>query len=79
MPRAQGCARAASWAQRLKRVFGIDGETCRACGGAARIMACIEDPVVIYKILAHLDMLASPAQATSLPQTRAPPQAAVFD
>jgi hypothetical protein len=25
-------------AQRLKRVFGIDIETCPACGGAVRIM-----------------------------------------
>ena len=29
------------WAQRLKRVFGIDIETCRACGGVMRIIACI--------------------------------------
>jgi hypothetical protein len=28
-----------TWAQRLKRVFGIDIETCRACGGADRIAA----------------------------------------
>jgi len=41
-------------AQRLKRVFGIDIEACRSCGGAVRIIACIEDPVVIEKILAHL-------------------------
>ena len=26
-------------AQRLKRVFGIDIETCPACGGAVRIIA----------------------------------------
>jgi len=39
-----------TWAQRLKRVFGIDIETCLACGGAVRIIACIEDPVVIEKI-----------------------------
>jgi hypothetical protein len=37
-------------AQRLKRVFGIDIETCPACGGALRIIACIEDPAVINKI-----------------------------
>jgi hypothetical protein len=41
---------AMTWAQRLKRVFGIDIETCPACGGAMRIIACIEDPVVIKKI-----------------------------
>jgi len=28
-----------TWAQRLKRVFQIDVETCRACGGAIRIIA----------------------------------------
>jgi len=36
-------------------VFGIDIETCSACGGALRNIACIEGPVVIEKILAHLD------------------------
>ena len=30
-----------TWAQRLKRVFGIDIESCPACGGALRILACI--------------------------------------
>jgi len=35
---------AMTWAQRLKRVFGIDIETSAACGGTMRIIACIEDP-----------------------------------
>ena len=39
-----------AWAQRLKRVLGIDIETCSACGGAVRIIACIEDPASIEKI-----------------------------
>ena len=43
-----------SWAQRLKRVFGVDIETCPDCGGAVRIIACIEDAEVVEKILAHL-------------------------
>jgi hypothetical protein len=34
-------------AQRPKRVFSIDVERCRICGGTARVIACIEDPVVI--------------------------------
>ena len=46
---------AMSWAQRLKRVFGIDIEVCPVCGGAMRIIACIKDPEVIEKILRHLD------------------------
>ena len=42
------------WAQRLKRVFGIDVEVCPHCGGGVRIVACIEDPVVIRQILSHV-------------------------
>ena len=36
-----------TWAQRLKRVFRIGTETCSHCGGAVKIIACIEDPAVI--------------------------------
>jgi len=50
-----------TWAQRLKRVFNIDIETCSECGGDVRIIASIEDPVVIRKILAHLDEKAATA------------------
>ena len=63
-----------SWAQRLKRVFGIDIETCPACGGAMRIIVCIEDPAVIEKILTHLDAKAAEPQAPRRPPCRAPPQ-----
>jgi hypothetical protein len=70
---------AMTWAQRLKRVFGIDIETCPACGGAVRIIACIEDPVVIEKILAHLDAKAPEPEATRRPPCRAPPQRGLFD
>jgi hypothetical protein len=63
-----------TWAQRLKRVFGIDIQTCPACGGAPRIIACIEDPVVIEKILAHLDAKAAAAQAARPPPCRGPPE-----
>jgi hypothetical protein len=70
---------AMTWAQRLKRVFGIDIETCRACGGAVRIIASIEDPKVIEKILAHLDAQAGESETPRRPPTRAPPQARLFD
>ena len=36
-----------SWAQRLKRVFNIDIETCGKCGGAMKVTACTEDPAII--------------------------------
>jgi hypothetical protein len=62
----------AHWSQRLKRVFGIGIETCAGCGGAMRIIACIEDPVVIKAILAHLAGKVRPVQSR-LPPGRAPP------
>lgn len=37
-------------AQRLKGVFRIDMERC-VCGGALKIIASIEEPVVIRRIL----------------------------
>jgi hypothetical protein len=43
-----------SWMQRLKRVFAIDIESCPDCGGKLRVMACIEDPSLIAKILGHV-------------------------
>ncbi len=42
-----------TWAQRLKRVFNIEIETCQRCGGAVRVIACIEDPALIEEILTH--------------------------
>jgi hypothetical protein len=38
-----------TWAQRLKRVFNIDIETCAKCGGAVNVIASSEDPTVIKK------------------------------
>ena len=70
---------AMTWAQRLKRVFGIDIETCLACGGAVRIIACIEDPDVIEKILTHLDVKGGEPEATRRPPCRAPPLRGLFD
>jgi hypothetical protein len=46
--------RSLTWAQRLKRLFAIDIETCWRCGGQLKVIASIEDPPVIERILAHL-------------------------
>jgi hypothetical protein len=62
-----------TWAQRLKRVFNIDIETCRECGGTVKVIACIEDPVAIEKILTHLNGKAASAGTGLLPESRAPP------
>jgi len=69
---------AMTWAQRLKRVFAIDIETCSECGGDVRIIACIEDPEVIRKILAHLDEKVTPTATGLLPESRAPPATGLF-
>ena len=61
---------AMSWAQRLKRVFDIDIETCEYCGGALKIIASIENPQLIGKILEHLERTDA---AHSPPRARAPP------
>jgi hypothetical protein len=41
---------AMNWAQRLKRVFGIEIEGCARCGGKLKILASIDEPQVIAKI-----------------------------
>jgi hypothetical protein len=65
---------AMTWAQRLKRVFNIDMETCAHCGGPVKVIACIEDQVVIDKILFHLEKKGNlPSTPDTLPETRAPP------
>jgi hypothetical protein len=63
----------------LKRVFNIDIETCSECGGAVKIIASIEDPAVINKILTHLDEKANTTATAQLPQCRAPPATGLFD
>ena len=59
------------WARLLKRVFDIDLEHCPQCGGDFKIIAAIEEPAVIVKILTHLGLPArapprSPARPLSL-------------
>jgi hypothetical protein len=61
--------------QRLKRVFNIDIETCERCVGQVKIIASIEDPAVIERILAHLNGKASSTKPAMPPEGRAPPQA----
>ena len=62
-----------SWAQRLKRVFNIDIESCSSCGGTVKVVGSIEDPAVIQKILTHLKNKAALDPPSLLPSARAPP------
>jgi hypothetical protein len=68
-----------TWAKRLKRVFNIDIEACSKCGGEVKIIASIEDPTVIKKILVHLNGLTHPAGGSRLPQCRAPPSVGLVE
>jgi hypothetical protein len=68
-----------TWAQRLKRVFNIDIETCEQCGGAVKVIASIEDPLVIQKILSHLNTKNDEVVELLPPQSRAPPQISLFE
>ena len=60
-----------TWAQRLKRVFGIDIKMCGKCGGKVKVVAAIEELAVIEKILKHLGLDPVPPQ---LWPARGPPQ-----
>jgi ribosomal protein S27E len=48
---------AMTWAQRLKRVFRIEIERCGRCGGQMKVIAAIEDPAVVERILRHVGQL----------------------
>ncbi len=65
-----------SWAQRLKRVFGIDVESCVRCGSAVRVIASIEEPVLIERILEHVRGKAGSDTAARGPPSTGPPLSA---
>ncbi|MFM7120536.1 MAG: hypothetical protein ACKOZX_09895 [Gammaproteobacteria bacterium] len=52
----------------------IDILTCEHCGGPVKVIASIENPVVIKKILNHLARRADAATPAFRPFARAPPQ-----
>jgi hypothetical protein len=71
-----------SWARRLKRVFGVQIDDCARCGGKLKIIASIEEPKVIAKILAHLEKAAPDQSRSELPlgawAPPVPPQASLL-
>lgn len=74
---ATPCHVAMNWARRLKRVFGIEIEGCARCGGKLKIIASIEEPEVIAKMLAHLEKTAPDQYQAERPLgARAPPSQA---
>ncbi len=55
-----------SWAQLMPRVFAIDVLECPRCGGRLRILAAIQSPDAIRKIL---DCLGLPSRAPPIRPT----------
>ena len=48
----------------LKRVFDIDIERCPLCGGQLKLIAAIEEPAAITRILTHLGLAEQPPPRT---------------
>ena len=67
-----------SWAQRLKRVFNIDMLICEEFGGTVKVIASIEDPVVIKQILTHLQRKTELKNSTRCPRERCHPKKSLF-
>jgi hypothetical protein len=53
--------------------------TSSECARFVKVIASIEDPAVIQKVLTHLDDNAISAATALLPDCRASPPAALFD
>ena len=57
----------AAWARLIRKVYEADPLECPRCKGAMRVIALIDDPGVIRRILEHLGRWAPD------PATRGPP------
>ena len=64
--------------KRERQAKATDVTECEKCKGTLRGIACIEDSVVIEKILAHLKIEQDPL-SNRLPQPRAPPELPGWD
>ena len=68
--RRPASARGCQWAALMARTFGFDVLACVRCGGRLRLVALIDQPAVIGRILRHLRL---PVEIPSPRPARAPP------
>ena len=61
------------WSELLRRVFEIDVLHCDHCGGRRELIALITHPVVVRRILRHLEL---PSEPLPIAPARPPPQMA---
>ncbi|MBI3768002.1 MAG: ATP-dependent helicase HrpA [Deltaproteobacteria bacterium] len=54
----------------LPRIFAIDALACAQCGGRLRLIATIDDPPIVDRILRHLGL---PTELPDLFPARPPP------
>ncbi len=59
-------------------LFNIEIEQCAHCGGQLQVIASIEQPELIARILAHWRERGAEAAPVSSLGPRAPPQSALF-
>jgi hypothetical protein len=59
------------WADLLQRVFAVDVLACPNCGGRMRVLATIEDPPVVRRILTHLGLMGDAGPPPGPPAARA--------
>jgi uncharacterized protein YbaR (Trm112 family) len=57
---AAGKPRYWTWAALMRRAFDLDVLACPRCGGRLQLIATVEAPEIVRKILAHLGLLLSP-------------------
>jgi hypothetical protein len=60
-----------SWSTLMQRTFEIDVLACPGCGGRLRLLATIDDPNVVRKILSHLGL---PTECPEALPARSPPR-----
>ncbi len=64
------------WAELMRRSLGLDVLACPRCGGRLTLIALIEDPAVIERILRHLGL---PTELPEARPARAPPGQLLLD
>ena len=66
-----------TWAALMRRAFDLDVLRCPRCAGRMELIATIDDPVLIHRILAHLGLPGArdgpePASSVSPPRDDQP-------
>jgi len=59
-----------AWAELMRRAFETDVLACPRCGGRMAVLATIDDPAVVARILTHLGLSRAPGEPAP---GRAPP------